>query len=182
MGGIYWLASYPKSGNTWFRAFLRNLSDVKLSLLLGSGCAGLALMNSGAGPAGALSYPLGVYFKVPHGMAGAVFLSQVIEFNVAHGYKEYALLHDRIPGVDRGLDDGEKSLRFAQELRNLSRAFGIPTDLGGFGVNTEEHMRLIIDNAWQLKAAFEQNPVPFGKAEIEETVRALGARAGALCP
>lgn len=23
--GIYWLASYPKSGNTWFRAFLANL-------------------------------------------------------------------------------------------------------------------------------------------------------------
>lgn len=27
MGGIYWLASYPKSGNTWFRAFIRNLLD-----------------------------------------------------------------------------------------------------------------------------------------------------------
>jgi len=25
MGGIYWLASYPKSGNTWFRVFLSNL-------------------------------------------------------------------------------------------------------------------------------------------------------------
>jgi hypothetical protein len=25
MNGIYWLASYPKSGNTWFRAFMRNL-------------------------------------------------------------------------------------------------------------------------------------------------------------
>jgi hypothetical protein len=25
VGGIYWLASYPKSGNTWFRAFLFNL-------------------------------------------------------------------------------------------------------------------------------------------------------------
>ena len=25
MKGIVWLASYPKSGNTWFRAFLANL-------------------------------------------------------------------------------------------------------------------------------------------------------------
>ncbi len=25
MGGIIWIASYPKSGNTWMRAFLRNL-------------------------------------------------------------------------------------------------------------------------------------------------------------
>ncbi|WP_295393066.1 sulfotransferase domain-containing protein [uncultured Thiodictyon sp.] len=27
MVGIYWLASYPKSGNTWLRAFLRNLQE-----------------------------------------------------------------------------------------------------------------------------------------------------------
>ena len=27
MGGIYWIASYPKSGNTWFRIFLRNLIE-----------------------------------------------------------------------------------------------------------------------------------------------------------
>lgn len=27
MGGIHWLASYPKSGNTWFRTFLRNLLE-----------------------------------------------------------------------------------------------------------------------------------------------------------
>ena len=25
MGNIVWLASYPKSGNTWLRAFLHNL-------------------------------------------------------------------------------------------------------------------------------------------------------------
>ena len=27
MGGIYWLSSYPKSGNTWFRTFLQNLRE-----------------------------------------------------------------------------------------------------------------------------------------------------------
>ena len=27
MGGIYWLASYPKSGNTWLRIFLQNLRE-----------------------------------------------------------------------------------------------------------------------------------------------------------
>lgn len=27
MSGIYWLASYPKSGNTWFRIFLSNLQQ-----------------------------------------------------------------------------------------------------------------------------------------------------------
>ena len=27
MNGLYWLASFPKSGNTWFRTFLRNYID-----------------------------------------------------------------------------------------------------------------------------------------------------------
>ncbi len=27
MSGIYWLASYPKSGNTWLRTFLKNLQE-----------------------------------------------------------------------------------------------------------------------------------------------------------
>ena len=49
-------------------------------------------MNSGAGPAGALSYPLGVYFDVPHGMAGSVFLPAVIKYNVDNGYNEYSLV------------------------------------------------------------------------------------------
>ena len=35
MGGIFWLASYPKSGNTWFRSFLSNYmsdSDVPVDI------------------------------------------------------------------------------------------------------------------------------------------------------
>lgn len=43
-GGIYWLASYPKSGNTWFRVFLSNLLQdamrpVAINALTGTGIA-----------------------------------------------------------------------------------------------------------------------------------------------
>src|SRR5258708_1869228 len=31
MSHIFWLASYPKSGNTWLRVFLRNLLDASAS-------------------------------------------------------------------------------------------------------------------------------------------------------
>ena len=33
--GIIWLASYPKSGNTWVRAFLHNLFDVQAGVAEG---------------------------------------------------------------------------------------------------------------------------------------------------
>jgi alcohol dehydrogenase len=146
----------------------------KLNLLLGSGLAGVALMNSGSGPAGALSYPLGVHFKVPHGLAGSVFLAPVIEFNVTNGYTAYSELYDRMPSAETGLNEKEKAMRFAQKIRDLSRRLGVPTNLAGFGVTTDQDMRLIIDNALQMKPPFELNPVPFGEVQIDQTVRALG--------
>src|SRR3989339_102599 len=146
--------------------------ETKLSLLIGSGFAGIALMNSGAGPAGALSYPLGVYFDVPHGLAGSVFLPEVIRYNVTNGYEEYSQLFNLVFDEPR-LSDKEKSLRFAEEIKKLSDDLGIPTDLKGFGVRTEKGLQLIVDNSTKVRTAFEQNPVLFGDAEIEKTVFAL---------
>jgi len=146
--------------------------QVKLSLLLGSGCAGAALMNSGAGPAGALSYPLGVYFDIPHGLAGSVFLPGVIQHNVDKGYYDYAQLHDLV-FEEAGLSHKEKSVIFASEIKKLSSDLGIPTDLKGFGVKTESDLKLIIDNSMQLKAAFDQNPVLFDNEEISRLIYSL---------
>jgi alcohol dehydrogenase class IV len=146
--------------------------ETKLNLLLGSGLAGVALMNAGAGPAGALSYPLGVYFNVPHGLAGSVFLPGVVTYNAEHGYEDYAILYDLVFD-DHSLNDTQKSMRFAEEIKTLSANLGIPTDLNGFGVKTEADLKIIIDNAMQLQAAFEQNPIKFGKPEIEQLIYSL---------
>lgn len=164
-----------------FKLLFKNLNKIaenersketKLNLLLGSGLAGVALMNAGAGPAGALSYPLGVYFNVPHGLAGSVFLPGVVTYNVEHGYEDYAILYDLVFN-DHSLNATQKSMRFAEEIKKLSTNLGIPTDLKGFGVEAEADLKLIIDNAMQLQAAFEQNPVKFGKPEIEQLIYSL---------
>jgi len=147
-------------------------TETKLNLLIGSGCAGVALMNSGAGPSGALSYPLGVYFDVPHGLAGSVFLPAVIKYNVKNEYKEYANLYDLVFD-NKSLTSMEKSMIFADEIETLSGDLGIPTTLKGFGVKTDDDLNLILDNSMQLQQAFEQNPVIFGKDEIEKTLYLL---------
>jgi alcohol dehydrogenase class IV len=147
-------------------------AETKLKLLIGSGLAGVALMNSGAGPAGALSYPLGVYFDVPHGLAGSVFLPYVIRHNVEHGYTDYAELYDLVHDSSN-LSKEKKSLIFADEIVRLCDSLGIPTSLSGFGVVSEENRKLIIDNAMQLKAAFEQNPINFGTDEITRVIYSM---------
>ena len=44
--------------------------DRRLDLLLGAFLGGIVQMNSGSGVAAAISYPLSVYYKVPHGIGG----------------------------------------------------------------------------------------------------------------
>jgi len=146
--------------------------ETLLNVLVGSGCAGIALMNSGAGPAGALSYPLGVIFDVPHGLAGSVFLPPVIKYNVKHGYCEYSELYDLV-FTDNLISDEEKSRKFADAIETLSNELGIPTDLKGFGVKTEKDLNSIIDNSTRVMTAFEQNPVKFGMEEIKKIVYSL---------
>ena len=44
--------------------------EKRQNLLLGAYLAAIGLFNSGSGIAGALSYPIGVHYKVPHGIGG----------------------------------------------------------------------------------------------------------------
>ena len=61
-------------------------------LLVGGYLAGIALSNSGSGPAGALSYVIGVQYHVPHGIGGGIFITSFMNYNIERGYVDYGLL------------------------------------------------------------------------------------------
>ena len=50
-------------------------------MMQGSYLAGLGLAMSGVGAVHALAYPLGALFNIPHGVANAVMLPHVLEYN-----------------------------------------------------------------------------------------------------
>lgn len=133
--------------------------EMRQKLLLASYLAGAALFNSGSGIAGAFSYPLGVHFKIPHGLCGAVFLASVAEFNVKRGYTEYSELYDAIE-PDSSLTTSQKSEKFVQAVNGLSEKLRVPRYLDQWGItkeNAEDVARLLLP----LQGAFDQNPVPF---------------------
>ena len=68
------------------------------NLALGSICGITALMNSGDGPTNGFAYYLGVKHNVPHGLAGAIFLKEVMNYNIKK--KEYRDYFEFI--VDKG--------------------------------------------------------------------------------
>ncbi len=129
------------------------------ALLLGSYLAAAALFNSGSGIAGAFSYPLGVNYRIPHGICGAVFIAAVVEYNVARGYSDYAELLDVIePGST--LAAAGKAQRFALLLRQLCDRMQVPKNLARWQVGLKDAARieaLLVP----LQAAFDQNPVAF---------------------
>jgi alcohol dehydrogenase len=142
--------------------------ELRSNILFGAYLAGISLMNSGSGVAGALSYSLGVHFNVPHGIAGAVFLPYVMEHNVKMGY-DYSELHDLIDGADKSLSPSEKSNLFAEKLFELCKKLDVPDNMRGFGVN-ENNINILLDENEHLDKAFAQNPLPFS---VEDGKRLL---------
>lgn len=128
-------------------------------LQLGAYLAGISLMNSGSGPAGALSYTLGVHFKVPHGIAGAVFIPHTVEHNVKNGH-DYSELYDLIEGIDKNIEKERKNAAFSKQIFELCEKLEIPKSLRSFGVN-EKNIRLLFKDVEGYEKAFLQNPTPF---------------------
>ncbi len=137
--------------------------EIRGNIQLGAYLAGISLMNSSPGIAGAMSYPLGVHFKVPHGIAGAVFLPYITEYNAKSGF-DYSELYDFIENTNKDLSKEEKSRLFSQKMFELCEKLKVPSDLKAFGVN-EENIDKLLNDVEGLKGAFDFNPIPFSVEE-----------------
>ncbi len=133
--------------------------EKRQQLLLGSYLAGIAISNSGGAIAGPLSYPIGVHFKVPHGIGGGILIMSVVEFNVKHGYLGFAELFDLIESQNN-LSSEEKSKRFVVLLKDLTKKLKVPHYLTQWGL-TKENVYYLEDHILQLQESFDDNPVPF---------------------
>jgi alcohol dehydrogenase class IV len=141
-------------------------------VLLGSYLAGTALFNSSAGPCGGLSYPLGVHYGVPHGLAGAAFLPHIVAHNVAAGYTDYHLLYARIHDAEPAPDAAEASRRFAARIKALCAAVGVPDQLEGFRFRRAD-LPAFMEHVRKLQPAFDFNPVPFDAAAAQRILEQM---------
>jgi len=150
----------------------RNI-EIRSKLLFGSYLAGVALCNSGAGPAGAMSYPLGAIYKVPHGLAGGVFLPAIVKLNVDRGYMGYTELYDLIEDSDKNLSINRKNERFCKLLEELCVRLGVPQKLTAFGI-AERDIDCLVEHTFKgLKAAIEQNPIQVNEEDVRKILKAM---------
>ena len=82
---------------------------------------------------------------MPHGVANAIHLPWVIEFNAAGGediadrYREI----NEVLGLDAGGSDEEVGHALAEHVRGLVRSLGLPTRLSEVGVPEEGIPQLV---------------------------------------
>jgi len=165
-----------------FHALPKLISDLgninlRQEVMYGAFLSGIALMHSGTGPAAAMSYPLGVHYKVPHGLGGGIFLPHVVQYNVHHGITDYADLYQVMDGAARQLSRSEQAKQFTENLFKMLKKVGVPNDITQYGFK-EEAMDSFIAETIDLKGALDQNPVPFYENEIKNILRNLIGEGG----
>ncbi len=134
----------------------RNMA-ARSAMLLGSLMGGKALAMAGVGLVHAMAYPLGGMFGVPHGLANAVLLPFVTEYNLIGNLEKHARLAALF-----GLDTEGLSLRDAadllvEELHGLNRDLGIPDSLDALDIAPEKIPEMA-DIALTVARPVENNP------------------------
>ena len=112
------------------RGAVENAPEGREGMALGQYVAGMGFSNVGLGIVHSMAHPLGALYDTPHGVANAITLPTVMEYNApatGEKYREIA----RAMGVD-GVDNmtQEEYRRAAVDaVRKLSQDVGIPADL-----------------------------------------------------
>ena len=133
----------------------------RINLAIGSICGIIALMNSGDGPTNGLAYYFGVKNKIPHGLAGGIFLKDVMSWNHNNGYNEY---HKFINS-----DVDSNSILF-NRFEELYLKYKIPR-LSDYGYGKEDINRLAKNVSSALEGSFSGNPIPFNLQSVKEILK-----------
>lgn len=150
----------------YIRTFVANRANLEAAsgMLLGSMFAGIAFSWARLGNVHAMAHPLGGFFNIPHGVANAVLLPVVLEYNALADHGKYAKIFNYIK--DNKLINGFTPNVLVNEIRQLSNELGIPKNLTELGVSRETIHDMAID---AMKSGnIMVNPRQSTLADIEE--------------
>lgn len=92
----------------------------------GSYVAGMAFSNVGLGIVHSMAHPLGARYDVPHGVANALLLPYVMEYNKPAALKKFGDIA-RAMGVDvKGMSDDEAATAAIEAVKKLAADINIP--------------------------------------------------------
>ena len=141
--------------------------EAREQMLLGSLLGGLALADAGVGACHALAYPLGGNYRVPHGLANAILIPYVMEFNLPAAEREFALIAESMGQATAGLSKAAAAALAVEEVRFLCSDINIPQSLVQLDIPQSDVPRLV-EGALKVTRPVENNPRLLGEREAQE--------------
>lgn len=142
------------------RLFVANRENESAAggMLVASLFAGLAFTHARLGNAHAMAHPLGGYFDVPHGVANAILLPYIMDYNRIANPEKFSR-------IAKLMDEEATPQGAVEAVRKLNQDLGIPEKLSHFGVKTDAIPGMTED---AMKSGnVLANPRQTGSSEIE---------------
>ena len=152
------------------RGAVNNTPEGRSDMALGQYIAGMGFSNVGLGIVHSMAHPLGAVYDTPHGVANAIILPTVMEYNAPCTGEKYKYIAEAM-GVDTtGMSQEEYRKAAVDAVRKLSADVGIPADLKD--IVKEEDVHFLSESAY-ADACRPGNPRDTSVEEIEQLYRSL---------
>ena len=148
-----------------------NTPEGRIDMALGQYIAGMGFSNVGLGIVHSMAHPLGALYDTPHGIANAIILPTVMEYNAPATGEKYRDIA-RAMGVKNTENMSQAEYRKAaiDAVRALAVKVGIPTNLKE--IVKEEDLDFLAESAF-ADACRPGNPRDTSVAEIKELYKSL---------
>ena len=151
------------------RKAVANDPDGREGMALAQYVTAMAYSNVGLGIAHSMAHTLGAVYDTPHGVACAMMLPIVMEFNQEYTGEKFKDIAEAFGVNTEGMTPKEYRQAAIDEVRKLSVDVGIPTKLEKL---KEEDLPFLCESA-AADACAPGNPRPATLAEFEEMFRKL---------
>lgn len=153
------------------RGAVENTPEGREGMALGQYVAGMGFSNVGLGIVHSMAHALGAVYDTPHGVANAILLPTVMEFNADATGEKYRDIAKAM-GVQETENMSQEEYRKAavDAVRKLAADVGIPKDLKG--IAKEEDVRFLSESA-VADACAPGNPKEATLEDIEMLYRKL---------
>lgn len=121
------------------RRYVANRGDIDAAenMLVGSLFAGIAFSWARLGNVHAMSHPVSAFFNVPHGVANAILLPTIVEYNALADTGKYYKIYRYIAKAPVPEKVFEPDM-LVNEIKALNKELNIPASLSEAGVTTDK--------------------------------------------
>ena len=104
--------------------------------------AGMAFSNVGLGVVHGMAHPLGAIFDIPHGVANALLLPTIMEFNAPAALDKYVTIAKAMNVYKDGMSKEEAAQAAVDAVKSLAVRVGIPQHLSELGIKESDLPKL----------------------------------------